>query len=97
MPPAASDNKALRLNMALPLDYFAIDFPKQPRYPAVPTAAAILPAAQPLPSGEDGSSRSCTCGCRRRDVAIADATRQCRTKSYGGAPRQMKMGNIASP
>jgi hypothetical protein len=26
MPPAASDNKALRLNMALPLDYFAIDF-----------------------------------------------------------------------
>jgi hypothetical protein len=26
MPPAASDKKVLRLNMALPLDYFAIDF-----------------------------------------------------------------------
>jgi hypothetical protein len=56
MPPAASDKKVLRLNMALPLDYFAIDFQSNRDIPAAPTAAAILLAAQPLPSGEDGSS-----------------------------------------
>ena len=44
MPPAASDKKVLRLNMTLPPDLPSIL--KQPGYPVVPTAAAILLAAQ---------------------------------------------------
>jgi hypothetical protein len=35
--------------------------------------------------------------CWPRDASIADARREYRTKSYSGAPRPTKMGNIVSP
>jgi hypothetical protein len=40
---------------------------------------------------------SSTCGFRRPDAAISGCRPRNRTKSYSGAPRSTKMGNIASP
>jgi DNA-binding XRE family transcriptional regulator len=60
-------------------------------------SSQTLPSTKTLRATPRRRAASSACGFRRPEAAFANGGPRNRTKSHGGAPRSMKMGNIPSP